>query len=141
MEIHEIENEIARLKTKKSGFSESKRDIQTELAELNAKFVGRLNNGTFAALQKKRAELCRMLNDTESSMRKISDEIRKLSVEKENTKQARPSNKTTVQALVAVREEYQQFAADKTRVGSMRQMAAEFVLKLNPIIRELIGNR
>jgi hypothetical protein len=49
--------------------------------------------------------------------------------------------KTFVTDLVALRHEYQEFAADKTRVGSMRQMAAEFVLKLNPIIKSALKVR
>ena len=40
-----------------------------------------------------------------------------------------------VVSLVDLRSEYQRFAADMTRVSSMRQMAAEFALKLNPIIK------
>ncbi len=44
-----------------------------------------------------------------------------------------------VKMLVSVRQEYQDFAADRTRVASMRQMAAEFVLKINPIVRAALG--
>lgn len=44
-----------------------------------------------------------------------------------------------VKMLVAVRQEYQDFAADRTRVASMRQMAAEFALKINPIVRAALG--
>lgn len=43
-----------------------------------------------------------------------------------------------VAELVALRQEYQNFSADGTRVASMRRMAAEFVLKLNPIIKQAI---
>jgi hypothetical protein len=47
--------------------------------------------------------------------------------------------KQTVQNLVNLREEYQHFAADHTRVSSMRQMAAQFVLKLSGIIKQAIA--
>lgn len=48
--------------------------------------------------------------------------------------------KKTVVELVALRQNYQDFAADGTRIASMRQMAAEFVLKLNPIIKRALGS-
>ena len=41
-----------------------------------------------------------------------------------------------VQDLVSLRQHYQEFAADLTRVSSMRQMAADFVLKLSRIIKD-----
>lgn len=44
-----------------------------------------------------------------------------------------------VRALLALRKHYQDFSADLTRVSSMRQMAAEFVLKLEPIIQSING--
>jgi hypothetical protein len=47
--------------------------------------------------------------------------------------------KQTVQALVALREQYQRFAADHTRVSSMREMTAKFVLDLNEIIKLAIS--
>lgn len=45
-----------------------------------------------------------------------------------------------VAALVALRQYYQDFAADGTRVSSMRTMAADFVLKLNPIIKRAVNH-
>jgi hypothetical protein len=49
--------------------------------------------------------------------------------------EAKPLSKEVIGALVALREKYQQFSADHTRVASMRTMAAEFAHQLNPIIR------
>ena len=46
-----------------------------------------------------------------------------------------------VRAIVQLRQQYQEFAADGTRIGSMRQMAAEFVLKLNEIVKQEINGR
>jgi len=47
--------------------------------------------------------------------------------------------KQTVQALVTLRENYQRFAADHTRVSSMREMTAKFVLDLNEVIKLAIS--
>jgi FixJ family two-component response regulator len=46
--------------------------------------------------------------------------------------------KRTVQSLVNLRDKYQRFSADHTRISSMRQVSAEFCLALNEIIREAI---
>lgn len=43
-----------------------------------------------------------------------------------------------IKDLVSLRQEYQEFAADPTRIASMRQMASEFVVKLNPIIKNAL---
>lgn len=59
--------------------------------------------------------------------------------EAENGKNPVPMRSIIVE-LVALRQEYQNFAADGTRVASMRQMAAEFVVKLNPIIKQGVGS-
>jgi hypothetical protein len=44
-----------------------------------------------------------------------------------------------VSELCALREHYQSFSSDLSRVSSMRAMAAEFVGKLNPIIRHAVS--
>ena len=49
-----------------------------------------------------------------------------------------PLAKECIEALVALREKYQRFAADHTRVSSMRTIAAEFVCQLNPIIKSAL---
>jgi chromosome segregation ATPase len=136
----EMEREIERLKKKKGDLSTAKTDIQTSLAEINSKFVGRLDNWTYEKLQKERAQLCRMQNEVERQIRPINDEIRSLSIEKDQCgEKSYYGSKPTVESIVQIRDEYMAFAADKTRVGSMRQMAAEFVTKLNPVIRKAIG--
>jgi len=48
-------------------------------------------------------------------------------------------NRDVIIKLSEIRQQYQEFAADSTRVSSMRQMAAEFVVKLNPVIKQAIN--
>ena len=61
--------------------------------------------------------------------------------ESEETSEYRVLKKGCVEALVELREEYQRFAADNTRVASMKAMAAKFVLELNPIIRAAVNDK
>jgi predicted nucleic acid-binding Zn-ribbon protein len=140
MTKREMEMEIEMLRKKKGDLTSAKADIQTSLAEVNAKFVGRLDNRVYEKLQKERAQLCRMQNEIERQIKPVNAEIRVLSIEKDQFEdKSHLSSKPIVEAIVQIRDEYTAFAADKTRVGSMRQMAAEFVTKLNPVIRKAIG--
>lgn len=44
-----------------------------------------------------------------------------------------------ISELVKLRSDYESFAADGTRISSMRQMAAEFVIKLGAVIKRAIN--
>lgn len=77
----------------------------------------------------------RELNDIKIKLRQLSAyDVAEKMAEKSIEKQASIPRDFVV-SLVDLRSEYQRFAADMTRVSSMRQMAAEFALKLNPIIK------
>jgi hypothetical protein len=47
--------------------------------------------------------------------------------------------KRVVESLVNLRDEYTRFAADHTRVSSMRRMAAMFTMKITDIIEIAVG--
>jgi len=46
-----------------------------------------------------------------------------------------------VSSLVALKMKYQEFAADPTRISSMKQMAAKFSLELDAIIKSAIRRK
>lgn len=140
MTKYEMEEEIARLKDKKRGLTQAKTDIQAQISELNTVNGSHLNPKDFRRIRQERAEYCRMMTDIDRQIAPLNEEIRRLSLEKGQKSEDAVKSKTTIEALCAIREEYQLFAADKTRVGSMRQMAAEFVTKLNPIIRKAVND-
>lgn len=52
---------------------------------------------------------------------------------------ARVLKKSVIEGLVALRDEYQSFSADPTRVASMKQMAADFALRLSPLIKAALN--
>jgi hypothetical protein len=86
--------------------------------------------------------------DLEKMLRPIKTRLQELADQEYNEKQAEmkqaemqtlehnSDSTSIVRRLISLREEYQLFAADATRVGSMKQMAAQFVVKLNKIIRD-----
>lgn len=135
----EMEQEIVRLKNKKAELAIAKSDIQAKLAEIKADCGVMLEDTVYQKRMKERASYLQMVADIERQIKPINEEIRRLSLEKDQGTQYNISQRSIVESLVIIRDEYQSFAADKSRVGSMRQMAAEFVLKLNPIIRKSVG--
>jgi hypothetical protein len=86
------------------------------------------------------------LGDIKNRLQEIADiefheRNQSVDAEKISTESTSAENepKSMVVELVALRQHYQEFSADATRVSSMRQMAADFVLKLNPIIKRAIN--
>jgi hypothetical protein len=79
----------------------------------------------------------RLLQPLKKRLRELSSDDR--SNQDNGSFSTPPSDvKGIVEDLVELRKDYQFFAADSTRISSMRQMAAEFVVKLNPIIKRAI---
>lgn len=84
------------------------------------------------------------LSDAAFKAHKEASAIRRESGEMaENTAISSESNQqdklgNAIRSLVALREKYQQFAADGSRISSKRQMASEFVIDINPIIKEAL---
>ena len=138
----EMEREIVELKKKKSDLVQAKLDLNAKLTEINSKCSTRINSDDFRKLQRERSSYVSMITEIEGKIRPISMAISRLSAEKCAPDSASSAsseyNVDAVQMLVRIRDEYQAFAADKTRVGSMRQMASEFVLKMNPVIRKFM---
>lgn len=131
MNKQEMEQEIARLKNHKGNLIQAKTSIQNKFAILKG-------NGHSRETADERVKLCTMFNDVEQKIQAVNEKLRNISVAKRELSVI-PPEKSLIRELVALRDDYQQFAADKTRVSSLRVMATEFVIKLNPIIRKLVN--
>lgn len=89
--------------------------------------------------------------DIERQLAPIKQRLTEISDEESLSKQVKPTAKPTetqlsldklktiITDLVNLRQEFQEFSADSTRISSKRQMASEFVLRLNPIIKRAIN--
>lgn len=94
--------------------------------------------------QKAMADLLEQINTIKARLANIhlakvtAPRVVKFTSEEGSEENVATSKPDTVRALAVLRDDYQKFAADKSRVASMRQMAAEFVLKLNPIIKDAL---
>ena len=140
MTKREMEEEIGTLKAQRSALVSTKQDLQAELARINAECSTRLPQSRFGKIQKDRSGIVAMMSDIEKKIREINIQVTQLSIDKGAQDPKETKSISTIESLVRIRDEYQEFSADKTRVGSMRQMAAEFVMKLNPIIRKFVND-
>lgn len=132
-------NELNLIEEERSKLVSEKRDIEAKLLAIKnlIRSSGRMSTDKYT-------ETCHAQNGYMKRMAQIERQLGELKTRKgrlhfehngSNHRPKDPVSPDVIRSLSALRDEYQQFAADKSRVGSMRQMAAEFVLKLNPIIR------
>lgn len=135
---------------KKSQLITRKMEIQTRLTEILSKIRcgGRLPHNLYASLCNEQVKLKSELNNIEQQIAAINAELRKecelkwTPEQKQERALKRDLNKTgqVIQKLNEVREIYQAFAEDNTRISSMRLMASEFVGHLNRVIRSTIND-
>ena len=146
-----VGQEKLRLQLKRDALVIEKKEREQKLLAIKTlvRTSGRMPNDKYKqcceSQRKHSSEILRL----EGEISGIKAKLRELSEVEESTKRkagasgvgsqtgqdVNPSESEVVRELVALRQFYQEFAADHTRVSSMRQMAAEFVTKLNPVIR------
>lgn len=134
-----IEGEIIQIQEKRQPLVDRKQEIETELAVLNnrVRVNGNLSDDEFRGI-------CELQNNLMQEKRKIDSSL--LAIKSEMTRKNRErdllynkikySPKEVIEEkLIELRDKYTQFAADKTRVSSMRAMAAEFVSEINMLLK------
>ena len=135
---HEAMVKVNALHRQKSALCQRKAEIQTELSALTAEVRGkRVAQRRYDAVCREQEWLKTELAGIERQVIALASEIRELSVEANAPAEDADAKRGVIPVLVALRDEYEAFAADATRVSSMRRMAAEFSMKLTRIIREL----
>ncbi len=144
---------IEEISSKRAELTARANELRAQIADLNQRShgSGRLPTYLFRDLQAQRSELVRQVISIEAQHSVLRAEQHRLQQQKDQTnreaKAAQASleppepKKLLVEELVALRTEYEHFAADNSRVSSRRQMAAEFVVKLNGIIRRAIAKK
>lgn len=105
---------------------------------------GRLPSSVWQDLQSQKNLFTRQIMDMDAQISALNTQIAR-QAELERYPQHEPAHavmpisagdkKSVIEAMVSLRQHYQDFAADTTRVRSKRDMAAEFVVKLSEIIR------
>lgn len=138
----DLERSIIDLKQKKSTFVAKKIKKQVKISELK----DILNNphhdkNDYNKAIDKRIKLKKDLESLEMSIREVNTEIgtkRKLLIAVDDhiraNKKGAASENDTLKHISLIKEKYSKFAADNTRISSMRVMAAEFVRELEGVL-------
>ena len=109
----------------------SKREHETQLISIKnlVRVSGRMPTDKYRQCCDSQATHARAILHIEDQLRPIKARLRELSDASHAEQQVINANgvpaKSIVADLVALRDDYQRFAADGTRVSSMRQMSAE----------------
>lgn len=131
-------NSTTGLAKQKADLSIRKIEIQSELSQLNAQLKGHhIPASKYAAISKLQKDLKGELVGIERQIISISLELREIADSNFAKNITDKAEKPILPVLVALRDEYEVFASDATRVASMRRMASEFAVKLTRIIRDL----
>lgn len=140
-----LRRELAGVRDALDGLAVEKRATETELSTLRDRLRTTMPKAEYRECCGHQNKLVKKLLEIERAMAGLKSKMREL-CNLEHEQYVRETNgdkvehtKPIVSELVALRQHYQEFAADSTRVSSMRSMAADFVLKLNPIIRKAVG--
>lgn len=138
-QVQEIERALNALALKRSRLAVEKTTHQAELSRLKDRVRGSegLPPEEYRAICRKQNEIKGRIVSIEADMATIRNEMREKEVLKSDVKLDHASGAMNEESLASIRnlrQKYMEFAADATRVSSMRQMAAQFVQEL-----ELIG--
>ena len=151
-----LRDEIYRLKAKRSELSVEKSEVQAKLTKIKnlIRTSGLMPREKFKACCDSQNQYSAKIGKLDEQLGKLKLQIQKLCDQDHFSSFAHIGRnlpriaehqhalgKEQIQELVFLREKYQQFSADHTRVSSMRTMAAEFANALNPIIRSAVNQK
>lgn len=152
----ELRDEIHRLKKERQDFCDQKAEAQMRLTKIRnlIRSGGRMTAFKYKETCDSQSKQVAKIQQIDKRLGSLKLEIQKL-CDQEHYSGVLPVprplavavdsdahglfRKEHIESLVALREKYQQFSADHTRVASMRTMAAEFANALNPIIRAAVN--
>lgn len=123
----------------------SKKDHEVKLVAIKnlVRSSGRMEHSKYKQCCDSQQRHLNAIRSIENELAKLKVRLREIGVESfSETERANSRNGEEVmivQELVALRSDYQAFAADSTRVSSMRTMAAEFVVRLSGVIRRAVN--
>ena len=144
MTHEEINQGVAKLKLERAQLTEQKGKLLREVTAINQECCTRINNGVFRAKQNRRRELINLISETDGKITDVNAQIASIasttaSDKKQPDRVDIAGQRPIVEELVALRDGYESFAADATRVSSTRIMAAEFTRELTKIIRRAVA--
>lgn len=159
-EVVAIREKINKLVELRDSIVSKKRPIEAELAKMTAKvkasnsYMTRLSPAEYRHVQLTRAKLVNKLTYIDKQLTPIKSELRQLHLEEDMIRAAcademkfddRPEKLVVVDhttRIKLIRDKWQNFASDPTRIASMRLMASHIVDDLTSILDvESIGEQ
>lgn len=130
-------SQIEQIHQQRAELVEKKRVLTERLIAIKRRLEVTLPKPTYVAVRAERDSLVRDLGVIESQLTEINS--KRHAANEADTKASGLQSVPHFKELVGMRDHYQEFAADPTRSPMARRMAAEFVVKLTPIIRKGIN--
>lgn len=141
----ELAAEVTQLSNQKTELAARKVEICNQLSQLRnrVRVSGRMKNGDYQFVCQEQNNLKDELTEIEIQIGKTKMRLREIA-EINQTRWAKRNDeietpKSIIMELAAIREHYQKFSADATRVSSMRTMAADFAIKIDGVIKRAIN--
>lgn len=131
-------SQIEQLHQQRAELVEKKRATTERLIAIKRRLEVTLPKPTYTAVRAERDSLVHDLVMIESQLTQIN--ANRHAAQEADTKAIGLQSVPHFKELVGMRDHYQEFAADPTRSPMARRMAAEFVVKLTPIIRKGINH-
>jgi hypothetical protein len=138
---------ICRSKARSDELTARKHKLQAQLTACKnvIRGAGLLPQDKYRATVKAQTNYAQELAAVEKELSQLRTERREIALAQNQRRSlelptlSSPVPSHIISELCELRQHYQEFSADITRISSMRQMASEFVLKLNGIIKRAIN--
>ncbi|WP_448104692.1 hypothetical protein [Pedobacter panaciterrae] len=135
---NDIQHSILDMQSKRSKLGIKKQQIQAKINEKKQMLQYVKEGETYDELVAAKRELVAESHEIDAQLSQLKQDIKKRQLLKDEVKANETPNTLPVKSELTVqRDYYLKFAGDKTRVSSMRAMAAEFAESLTKIIKKI----
>lgn len=134
-----LESDIVDLRSERQKLVERKQEIELEIGNYNSQVRGKhLPEQEYENICRWQSALKREKLDIEKKLADTKSVLQKKELEKDNLSlNIKKVNEEAKQHILEIRDKYMSFAADTTRVSSMRAMASKFSEELTFIMTKM----
>lgn len=136
---HDIQASIIELHAQRSRLGQKKAKLQGEISNFKEMLkVVKQGYETHGEIVGKKNALIADLNEIDLEIMRLKQDIRKRELLKEEVKEMeQPKAQLWEAEIMVLRDYYMQFAGDRSRIASLRQMSAEFASKLTKLLKDI----
>lgn len=135
--LQRVEQSILEINNERVPLVNEKKTIEIDLNEINIllRTLG-VSNPDYNTINSKRGQLIRQKGEIETKLSLLKQKSQKLHTEAESAKidLKKKPNELIKANMLQLRDKYLSFAADTTRVSSMRAMSSRFVEEIQSIL-------